>query len=76
MSILGSDKMLQDLKNMYNFNLERYNNALKVFETASREEIDKWLPEFIKIQDTLGALLEKILHYQNVTKEEVLKGFK
>ena len=67
--------MLEDLKQMYNFNLERYNNALKVFETASKEDIDRWLPEFIKIQDTLSELLVKILHYQNVTKDEVLKGF-
>lgn len=66
---------LKILKNMYNFNLERYNKALKVFETASRENIDRWLPEFMQVQETLGVLLEKILHYQNVTKKEVLEGF-
>lgn len=68
--------MLQNLKNMYNYNLERYNNAIKVFETASQENIEKWLPEFEKIQETLNVLLVKILHYQNVTKEEIFEGFK
>lgn len=68
--------MLEDLKRMYNFNINRYNNALKTFETASEEDREKWLPEFIKIQDTLSGLLEKILHYQNVTKDEVFNGFK
>lgn len=68
--------MLDELKRMYNFNLARYNKALKIFESASLEEIDKWLPEFEKIQETLNILLNKILHYQNVTKDEVLNGFK
>ena len=80
MSILRGEEMEQEdvkmLKNMYNFNLERYNKALTVFETATRENIDRWLPEFIQIQDTLSVLLEKILHYQNVTKKEVFEGFK
>ncbi len=65
---------LDKLKQEYNHNLIRYYNGCKYCE-EHRSEVDKWLPEILKIQDKLGDLITKIKKYQYVGSTEILKGF-
>ena len=65
---------LDKLKQEYNHNLTRYYNGCKYCE-EHRDEIDKWLPELLKIQDKISELLEEIMKQQEVSRKEILKGF-
>ena len=65
---------LDKLKQEYNHNLTRYYNGCKYCEEHNNE-IDKWLPELLKIQDKISELLEEIMKQQEVSRKEILKGF-
>ena len=59
----------------YNENLKRYYNGCKYCE-EHKSEIDKWLPELLKILENINSLLVKIMEHRNVSTEEILEGFK
>lgn len=66
--------MLDKLKQEYNNNLERYYKGCKYCE-ENKDEIDRWMPELLKIVSNLEKLLDEIKKYQTIKKEEILKGF-
>ena len=66
---------LDKLKQEYNHNLTRYYNGCKYLEKCDDEEIDKWLPELLKILNRINELLEKIMKQQEVSRKEILEGF-
>lgn len=66
--------MLEELKRMYNHNLERYCNGCSYCE-KHRNEIDKWLAELIYILNNMNNLLDEIMKYQKLNEKEVLEGF-
>jgi thiamine kinase-like enzyme len=63
------------LKQQFNQLLQRCNKAEKFIDDPKRteEELNKWMPEFLKIIAQLSALLEKIGEH---TPEDVEHGFK
>lgn len=63
------------LKEIYNKTLQRYYNGCNYIDEHI-EECDKYLPEVLKLLDILNKILSKIMEYQEVTKEEILNGFK
>ena len=65
---------LDKLKQEYNHNLTRYYNGCKYCKEY-KDEVDKWLPELLKIQDKINELLEKIMKQQEVSRKEILEGF-
>lgn len=62
---------MQKLKELYNKILQRYYNGCNYIEEHI-EEVDKYLPEVMKLLDTLNQILKKI----PATEEEILNGFK
>ena len=66
---------LDKLKQEYNHNLTRFYNGCKYLEKCDDEEIDKWLPELLKVRDKVGELLEEIMKQQKVSEKEILEGF-
>lgn len=61
---------MQELKMLYNTTLQRYYNGCNYIEEHV-EEVDKYLPEVVKLLDTLNQILKKI----PATEEEILNGF-
>ena len=69
---------LEDLKDRYNYLIERNKNAEKFFEENSVEECMKYLNLFNQITIDLSNTrnsLEKILN-RKMTKNEILNGFR
>jgi hypothetical protein len=62
---------MQKIKELYNKILQRYYNGCNYIEEHI-EEVDKYLPEVMKLLDTLNQILKKI----PATEEEILNGFK
>lgn len=63
---------MKNLKQSYNYLLERYYNGCNYIENHP-EEVEKYLPLVLEIKNTLEQILEKI---PNATTEEILNGFK
>ena len=61
------------LKQEYNQNLTRYYNGCK-YLNSHKEDMDKWLPELLKIQDKRNELLRQIMQYENVDEDDILCG--
>lgn len=62
---------MQKIKELYNKILQRYYNGCNYIEEHI-EEVDKYLPEVMKLLDKLNQILKKI----PATEEEILNGFK
>ena len=58
------------LKELYNKTLQRYYNGCNYIEKHI-QEADKYLPEVLKLLDTLNQILQRI----PATEEEILNGF-
>lgn len=58
------------LKELYNKTLQRYYNGCNYIEEHI-QEADKYLPEVLKLLDTLNQILKRI----PATEEEILNGF-
>lgn len=67
--------VLEALKGNYNYNLARYYNGISYLEKHP-SQIDKWIKELLEIRENIEILLEEIMKQQNVSKEEILTGFK
>lgn len=65
----------KELKKIYNEKIKRYYNGCQYIKEHCRET-EKWLPEVFKILDEINLILEEIQLTENVSKEEILKGFK
>lgn len=65
----------KELKIMYNEKIKRYYNGCQYIKEHIKE-VEKWLPEVIKILDEMNLILEEIQLTENVSEEEILKGFK
>lgn len=63
---------MQKIKELYNKILQRYYNGCNYIE-EHLEECDKYLPEVMKLLNTLNEILVRI---PNATEEEILNGFK
>ena len=63
---------MQKIKEIYTKTLQRYYNGCNYIE-AHLDECDKYLPEVMKLLNTLNEILVKI---PNATEEEILNGFK
>ena len=63
---------MQKIKEIYNKTLQRYYNGCNYIE-EHLEECDKYLPEVMKLLNTLNEVLVRI---PNATEEEILNGFK
>lgn len=63
---------MQKLKEIYNKTLQRYYNGCNYIE-GHLEECDKYLPEVMKLLNTLNEILVRI---PSATEEEILNGFK
>lgn len=61
---------MQKLKELYNKTLQRYYNGCNYIEEHI-QEVDKYLPEVLKLLDTLNQILKRI----PATEEEILNGF-
>ncbi len=62
---------MQKIKELYNTTLQRYYNGCNYIEEHI-EELDKYLPNVMKLLDTLNQILKRI----PATEEEILNGFK
>lgn len=62
---------MQKLKGLYNKTLQRYYNGCNYIE-ENIKEADKYLPEVLKLLDTLNQILQRV----PATEEEILNGFK
>lgn len=62
---------MQKIKELYNKTLQRYYNGCNYIEEHT-QEADKYLPEVLKILDTLNQILIRV----PATEEEILNGFK
>ena len=65
----------EELKIMYNEKIKRYYNGCQYIKEHIKD-VEKWLPEVIKILDEMNLILEEIQLTENVSEEEILKGFK
>lgn len=63
---------MQKLKEIYNKTLQRYYNGCNYIDEHI-EECEKYLPEVMKLLNTLNEILVRI---PNATEEEILNGFK
>lgn len=63
---------MQKLKEIYNKTLQRYYNGCNYIDEHI-EECEKYLPEVMKLLNTLNEILVRI---PSATKEEILNGFK
>ena len=72
------EKQLAFLKQKYNYNLNRNRNAEEYFKTHTVEECLKYINLFNEVTKELSNLKIKIenLIYRDMTKEEILNGFK
>lgn len=61
---------MEKLKQTYNKLLQRYYNGCNYIE-ENIKEADKYLPEVLKLLDTLNQILKRI----PATEEEILNGF-
>lgn len=59
------------MKKLYNQILQRYYNGCNYLEEHI-DQVEKYLPEVLKLLDILNQILEKI---PNATEEEILNGF-
>ena len=64
----------KELKIMYNEKIKRYYNGCQYIK-ENIKEVEKWLPEVIKILDEMNIILEEIQLTETVSEEEILKGF-
>lgn len=62
---------MQKIKELYNTTLQRYYNGCNYIEEHI-EKVDKYLPNVMKLLDTLNQILKRI----PATEEEILNGFK
>ena len=62
---------MQKIKELYNTTLQRYYNGCTYIEEHI-EKVDKYLPNVMKLLDTLNQILKRI----PATEEEILNGFK
>lgn len=63
---------MSKIKEIYNKTLQRYYNGCNYIDKHI-DECDKYLPEVMKLLNTLNEILVKI---PNTTEEEILNGFK
>lgn len=63
---------MQKLKEIYNKTLQRYYNGCNYIDEHI-EECEKYLPEVMKLLNTLNEILVRI---PSATEEEILNGFK
>ncbi len=66
---------LNKLKQEYNHNLTRYYNGCRYCEECDINEVDKWLPELLKIQNRLSELLDEVKKYEKVESKQIWEGF-
>ncbi len=64
----------KELKRIYNEKIKRYYNGCQYIKEHIKE-VEKWLPEVIKILDEMNLILEEIQLTETVSEEEILKGF-
>lgn len=69
-----NEKSIYELEWQYNYNLNRYYNGCN-YISEHLKEADKYQPELINIIENIDLLLEEIMKYKKVTKEEILNGF-
>lgn len=68
----------KELKLKYNYFIKRVDKAQKFFEKCKEIEVDRYMPEFLRIVkelDKIGHEIEKITG-RTLTTIEVLEGFK
>jgi len=68
---------LEQLKKDYNKTLARFYKAEEYINSATDEQIKKWLPEFEKIIISLSEMMLDyfVLTGEEMTTEQTLKGF-
>ena len=67
---------IENFKKAYNYNLTRLKNAEKYFENCSRADMDKWFPEYLKIINDLGIIIQALERRGvRITPEERENGF-
>lgn len=69
-----NDNILTELKCSYNHLLNRYYNGCKYCE-EHKQEVSRWLPEIIRIQQGLNYFLSQIMEYEDVDSKTILEGF-
>lgn len=67
--------VLEELKWNYNYNLGRYYNGISYLEKHPKQ-FDKWIIKILEIRNNIDILLEEIMKQQEVSREEILTGFK
>lgn len=69
---------LEDLKKRYNRVLEREKKAEKWMETVPESEVQKWMPEYLKITKQLSGMMQEFREIagRSMTQEECLEGLK
>ena len=67
--------ILEELKWNYNYNLGRYYNGISYLEKYPKQ-FEKWIKKLLEIRTNIDTLLEEIMKYQEVSKQEILTGFK
>jgi len=72
---LKGENNLNNYKQQYNKLLERYQKGEAYVDgpDISHQELEKWMPEFLKIVKDLNLLLHKIGEH---TPDEAINGFK
>ena len=80
--ILNNPKLLaqklKELKVKYNSVLARQKKAETFLNNATDKEIDKWLPEYLKITSELSLMMSMFAVFTGraMTNDESLEGFK
>lgn len=65
-----------EFKKDYNRQLERFYKADKYLKTCSKTELEKWLPEMIKITNYLSLKMQVAQNMgHEMSDEEILNGF-
>lgn len=67
--------VLEELKWNYNYNLGRYYNGISYLEKHPKQ-FEKWITEILDIRKNIDELLAEIMKQQEVSREEILIGFK
>ena len=64
-------RLMDKLKELYNYYLRRYYTGVNYIE-QHLDEVDKYMPAVLDLLDRLNWLIQKI---GNMTEEEILGGF-
>ncbi len=68
---------IAEAKKKYNQLLRRVYSAEKYFETCSKEDVDKYMPKYMEILDTVNKMI--LVFRRNgveMDDETILEGFK